>query len=391
MYKAVICIIAAFLCTYTYGAIGKLTEVTGPTQISRETSKIIGKIESDIEMNDIVETLRSRAGITFEDNTRVQITEYSKLVIDDFVYDPASGKGKLSIKAAFGTVRYASGIIAKNSRENIKVTTPTAKISVRGTDFSMTVSEDGKSLIVLLPSKPLSAGILPVVGSIEVSNFGGTVVLDKAYQATFISSIQALPSIPVILDFQDESKINNMLIVDTPKSVTQSAKDTKKNNEKQVTSSDDGDSKPKKAAAKTDTKTQIAQVDSGGAPPEEAADNNTSNQATEEPVVVAGVATILDISALQPSVLEAVASALASSAVDTIIPSTELLDAATKGSGFVSDNVIAVLSIERNGDVIRFTTKANANVTATITNLDGTATYNLNFGDKSKVNITQKK
>lgn len=255
----------------------------------------------------------------------------------------------------------------------------------------MTVSEDGRSLIVLLPSIPLAGGGLPVVGRIEVSNLAGTVVLTQAYQATLVTSAQALPSIPVILDFQDESKINNMLIVDTPKSVTQSAKDTKKNNEKQVASSDDGDSKPKKAAAKTDTKTQIAQVDSGGAPPEEAADNNASNQTTEEPVVLAGVTTILDINALQPGVLEAVASALASSAVDTIVPSTELLDAATKGSGFVSDNVMAVLSIERNGDVIRFTTKANANVSATITNLDGTATYNLNFGDKSKVNITQKK
>ena len=229
---------------------------------------------------------------------------------------------------------------------------------------------------------------MPVIGRIEVSNLAGTVILTRAYQATLVTSAQALPSIPVILDFQDESKINNMLIVDTPKSVTQSAKDTKKNNEKQVTSSDDGDSKPKKAAAKTDTKTQIAQVDSGGAPPEETADNNASNQATEEPVVVAGVATILDISALQPSVLEAVASALGTPA---ILPSAELLDAATKGSGFVSDNVIAILNIEKNGDVIRFVTKADANVSATITNIDGTATYNLNFGDKSKVNITQKK
>ena len=252
----------------------------------------------------------------------------------------------------------------------------------------MTVSEDGRSLIVLLPSIPLAGGGLPVVGRIEVSNLAGTVVLTRAYQATLVTSAQALPSIPVILDFQDESKINNMLIVDTPKSVTQSAKDTKKNNEKQVASSDDGDSKPKKAAAKTDTKTQIAQVDSGGAPPEETADNNASNQATEEPVVVAGVATILDISALQPSVLEAVASALGTPA---ILPSAELLDAATKGSGFVSDNVIAILNIEKNGDVIRFVTKADANVSATITNIDGTATYNLNFGDKSKVNITQKK
>lgn len=388
MYKAVICTIAAFLCTYAYGAIGKLTEVTGPTQIVRSDEKIDGQIDVGVERNDTIETLKARVGITFEDNTRMQITEYSKLKIDEFIYDPSSKTGSISVKAAFGTIRYASGLIAKNSRENVRVTTPTAKVSVRGTDFSMTVSEDGRSLIVLLPSIPLAGGGLPVVGRIEVSNLAGTVVLTQAYQATLVTSAQALPSIPVILDFQDESKINNMLIVDTPKSVTQSAKDTKKNNEKQVASSDDGDSKPKKTAAKTDTKTQIAQVDSGGAPPEEATDNNASNQATEEPVVLAGVATILDINALQPGVLEAISSALST---PEIIPSNELLDAATKGSGFISDNVIAILSIEKNGDVIRFVTKANANVSATITNIDGTATYNLNFADKSKVNITQKK
>ena len=265
MYKAVICIIAAFLCTYTYGAIGKLTEVTGPTQIVRSDEKIDGQIDIGVEMNDTIETLKARVGITFEDNTRMQITEYSKLKIDEFIYDPSSKTGSISVKAAFGTIRYASGLIAKNSRENVRVTTPTAKVSVRGTDFSMTVSEDGRSLIVLLPSIPLAGGGLPVIGRIEVSNLAGTVVLTRAYQATLVTSAQALPSIPVILDFQDESKINNMLIVDTPKSVTQSAKDTKKNNEKQVASSDDGDSKPKKTAAKTDTKTQIAQVDSGGA------------------------------------------------------------------------------------------------------------------------------
>ena len=391
MHKAVIYTIAAFLCTYAYGAIGKLTEVTGPTQIVRLDEKIDGQINVGVETDDTIETLKARVGITFEDNTRMQITEYSKLKIDEFIYDPSSKTGSISVKAAFGTIRYASGLIAKNSRENVRVTTPTAKVSVRGTDFSMTVSEDGRSLIVLLPSIPLAGGGLPVVGRIEVSNLAGTVVLTQAYQATLVTSAQALPSIPVILDFQDESKINNMLIVDTPKSVTQSAKDTKKNNEKQVASSDDGDSKPKKAAAKTDTKTQIAQVDSGGAPPEQVADNSASKQVAEEPVVVAGLVTVLDINALQPEVLQAVASALATPVVDTIIPSTELLDAATKGSGFVTNNVMAVLSIQRNGDIINFTTKADANVTATITNLDGTATYILNFGEKSKVNITQKK
>ena len=216
MLKAVICTIAAFLCTYTYGAIGKLTEVTGPTQIVRSDEKIDGQIDVGVEINDTIETLKARVGITFEDNTRMQITEYSKLKIDEFIYDPSSKTGSISVKAAFGTVRYASGLIAKNSRENVRVTTPTAKVSVRGTDFSMTVSEDGRSLIVLLPSIPLAGGGLPVIGRIEVSNLAGTVILTRAYQATLVTSAQALPSIPVILDFQDESKINNMLIVDTP-------------------------------------------------------------------------------------------------------------------------------------------------------------------------------
>ena len=161
---AAIFLIAALSC---FGYSGKLTEVTGPTQISRKDQKIEGKVSEGIEMFDVIETLKGRAGITFEDNTKVQVTEFSKLKIDEFVYDPASGKGKLAMKATSGTVRYASGLIAKNSRENVKVQTPTAVVSVRGTDFSMTVSEDGKSLIVLLPSIPLATGMPSVVGAIS--------------------------------------------------------------------------------------------------------------------------------------------------------------------------------------------------------------------------------
>ena len=231
--KAAIAIIAMAAFLSAHGAVGKMDTVTGPTQIARGKEKIEGKKDTDVEMNDSVETLKARVGITFEDNTKMQVTEFSKLKIDEFVYDPKSGKGSLSIKAAFGTVRYASGAIAKNSRENVKVQTPTAKVSVRGTDFSMTVSEDGKSLIVLLPSIPKASGLPPVVGEITVSNLGGSVLMNQAYQATFVSSQNTAPTPPVVLDFQDESKINNMLIVETPRQVTQAVKEQKK--EKQQT------------------------------------------------------------------------------------------------------------------------------------------------------------
>ena len=66
--------------------------------------------------------------------------------------NPATKTGTLSIKASLGTIRYASGLIAKNSKQNVKIETPTATIGVRGTDFTMTVDELGGSTIILLPS-----------------------------------------------------------------------------------------------------------------------------------------------------------------------------------------------------------------------------------------------
>ena len=157
-------------------------------------------------------TARARAKLEFEDRTTVQITEQSKLVIDDFVYDPRKGSGKLALKMALGTARYASGQIAKNNPQQVSVKTPTASIAVRGTDFSMTVDELGRSLVMLLPSCD-SKGC--VTGAIEVSNEAGSVVLEQAYQATLVRSTNTPPTAPVVVNL-DQININNYLIVTPP-------------------------------------------------------------------------------------------------------------------------------------------------------------------------------
>lgn len=368
--------LAAFSSTHAF--IGTMKEVTGPTQIMRGKDKIEGKVDVGLEMNDSIETLKSRVSITFEDNTKMQVTEFSKLKIDEFVYDPKSGKGNLSVKAAFGTVRYASGAIAKNSRENVKVQTPTAKVSVRGTDFSMTVSEDGKSLIVLLPSAPLKSGLPPVVGEISVSNLGGTVVMNRAYQATFVATANAAPTVPVVLDFQDESKINNMLIVETPKQVTQAVKEQKKEKQ-QAQSTDEDDNKPKKK----DTKTTITQSDTP------AAATTVATQQTAATETAAPVQTELKLSELQPQVLQNIAATIEKAVVAP--PANMLVGNATVNTGWSTDGVNATLLIDSNGNIVQYNTKANASTTVYITNSEGTKTYPLNFGDKSTVKITQKK
>lgn len=163
-------------------------------------------------MADTIVTAKSNVLLDFEDKTQVKMTEHSKLLIDEFVYDPAKGTGKLGLKVALGTARYASGQIAKNNPQTVNVKTPTATIAVRGTDFSMTVDELGRSLVILLPSCD-DKGC--VTGAISVSNESGTVILDIAYQATLVNSTQTPPTEPKIINI-DQTNINNMLIVAPP-------------------------------------------------------------------------------------------------------------------------------------------------------------------------------
>ncbi len=203
------------MSSQTNAAIGKVSSQTGPTEIVRNKKSTPSSLNSPLEMNDTVVTAKSNTQLSFEDNTTVKMADQSRLVIDDFVYDSAKGVGKLSMKVALGTARYASGQIAKTNPQSVSIKTPTASIAVRGTDFSMTVDELGRSLVILLPSCDDSGC---VTGAISVSNEAGTVELDIAYQATFVSSLTIPPRSPVIIQI-DQSNINNMLIISPPPNI----------------------------------------------------------------------------------------------------------------------------------------------------------------------------
>jgi len=224
MLRAITLILVLFSLTNSWAGVGKVTEQSGPTEIVRARKSIPSAVNTAVEMNDTIVTARSRAELTFEDATKVKITEQSKLIIDDFVYDPKSGTGKLAMKVALGTARYASGQIAKNSPQQVAVTTPTASIAVRGTDFSMTVDELGRSLIMLLPSCDDKTC---VTGAIEVSNQAGSILMTQAYQATLVSTVDTPPTRPVVLNI-DQANINNMLIISRPREISEENRDNKR-------------------------------------------------------------------------------------------------------------------------------------------------------------------
>lgn len=213
MLRVIISILVLLSAIDSWAAVGKVTEQTGPTEIVREKKSLPSAVNAPVEMNDTIITAKARAQLTFEDNTTVKITEQSKLVIDDFVYDPKKGTGKVAMKVVLGTARYASGQIAKTNPQAVDVKTPTATVAVRGTDFSMTVDELGRSLVMLLPSCD-DKGC--VTGAIVVKNDAGEVFMDQPYQATLVATLNTPPTAPVFVTI-DQANINNMLIVSPPK------------------------------------------------------------------------------------------------------------------------------------------------------------------------------
>lgn len=193
-------------------SIGSVTELNGIGRIVRD-KPYDAALSFDIESYDNVETSNGRIGITFRNDTRVRLTEHSQLLIDEFIYDPDPSKSKMALQFASGTARFITGKLNNINKENIAISTPSANVSIRGTDFTITVNELGESLIILLPKSDGTPS-----GEILVATAAGEVLLNQPYQATTVSMFEVEPSKPVILDITLEL-IDNMLIVNEPQEI----------------------------------------------------------------------------------------------------------------------------------------------------------------------------
>jgi hypothetical protein len=80
-----------------------------------------------------------QAQILFRDNTKLVVGPNSSMTIDAFVYSGNSAQ-KVSIDAVKGAFRFITGVSKKDA---YSITTPTAVIAVRGTEFDMHVDRVG--------------------------------------------------------------------------------------------------------------------------------------------------------------------------------------------------------------------------------------------------------
>ena len=202
-------------------SIGDIVESTGVGKIVRQQSdiKVSGNV-IPIELYDRAETAQGSMLIQFIDKAELALKEHTEVYIDEIYYDPDPNLSKMSMRMVMGTARFASGSKGLINKANIDIQTPTATIGIRGTDFTTTIDELGRSLIVLLPDANGDPS-----GEISVSNMAGTVLLTKSYQATMVSTMDSNPTTPVTINGLTPSMIDNMFIVNPPTEVKQAIED----------------------------------------------------------------------------------------------------------------------------------------------------------------------
>ena len=199
-----------------YAEIGKISELRGNGEILRadQSDRLLATNDLDILSYDDVRTGNGRIGIEFLDSSVIRLTEHSKIVIDEYIYDPDPSKSKMALQMASGTARFITGALGRIDKENISIRTPSATIAIRGTDFTTTVDELGRSLVILLPQADGTSS-----GEITVETMAGIEILNQPYQATMVSVSEAPPTKPVVINNLTLNFIDNLLIVNPPEEV----------------------------------------------------------------------------------------------------------------------------------------------------------------------------
>jgi hypothetical protein len=94
-----------------------------------------------VAFQETLETLaESSALVRFIDDSKLTLGAKSKVQIDAFVFDPKNAKGNALIDISVGTLRFVTGEMPKGG---VVIKTPTATLTLRGTDVVVHVHPDG--------------------------------------------------------------------------------------------------------------------------------------------------------------------------------------------------------------------------------------------------------
>lgn len=118
------------------GRHGTFKTVQGDVTVVRGSVHVAAVVGDPLHATDRVLTGgQSTAAMVLKDGTVLSVGPDSVLDLSEFSFDSTTHEGNVLVALARGSLRMVTGLIAKLKPEQVRVTTPTTVIGVRGTDF----------------------------------------------------------------------------------------------------------------------------------------------------------------------------------------------------------------------------------------------------------------
>lgn len=139
---ATVAVMLGALCHAQAGNVGAMQRVHQTVYGTKPNSQPLAKHQGDgVVFQENIETWdNSGALLHFIDDSRLTMGPKSKVLVDEFVFNPTSTTGNALIKISAGTLRWVTGSMPKGKTV---IKTPTATLTLRGTDVLVHVHPDG--------------------------------------------------------------------------------------------------------------------------------------------------------------------------------------------------------------------------------------------------------
>ena len=122
----------------------------------------------------IITDASGQTQLLFRDGSTFTVGENADVVIDDFIYDPETTKGKLALSVTRGAFRFVGGKLSKDG--SVAISTPAAVLGVRGGIVTGEVSDTGETTADLHFGDALTVlGLNGKMQTVTRAGFGVTV------------------------------------------------------------------------------------------------------------------------------------------------------------------------------------------------------------------------
>ena len=158
----------------------QLVGIVGAVSGTAKTNTRELKAGDKIYLNETIYAgIDSGTQILLLDQSTFTIGSDSEVVMDTFIYNPATNDGKIVANVKKGSLKIISGLISKKNPDSLTVNVPEGTLGSRGTEFQTIVSNQKTDTLLIGPGKNNTLGLRP--GAVLVGNNLGQTLLSNPY------------------------------------------------------------------------------------------------------------------------------------------------------------------------------------------------------------------